>query len=146
MLLEQIDSDLKEALRSKNSVLADTLRMLKSRIKNEEIAKQKEFSDEELQTMVASEIKRRRDSIQAYITGDRKELADKEQQELIYLQKYLPAQLSEQEVSAIINEKLEGKNFTVADFGKAMGAVMPALKGKADGDLVSKLLKTKLNG
>ena len=146
MLLEQIDSDLKEALKSKNSVQADCLRMLKSRIKNEEIAKQKVFSDEELQTIIFSEIKKRKDSVQAFLKGNRKELADKEQQEITYLQKYLPEQFSEEEVAAVINEKLSGQNFTAADFGKAMGLVMPALRGKADGEIVSRLLKAKLNG
>ena len=144
MIKQQIETDLKTAMIAKDQVKTDALRMLKSRIKNEEIAKQKDFSEEELQSIIASEIKRRKDSVQAYITGNRPELAEKEQQEIDALAKYLPEQLSEEQVRAIIEEKLSGQDLSAKDFGKAMGLVMPSLKGRAEGDLVSKLLKEKL--
>ena len=144
MLKKQLDNDLTEALKSKNLQQAGTLRLLKARIKNEEIAAQKEFSDEEILPIISSEVKRRRDSIEAYTDGNRPELAANEALEIETLMRYMPAQFSEAEVSAIIDEALAGKNFTAADFGKAMGAVMPKLKGKADGAVVSKLLKEKL--
>lgn len=145
MIKDQIEADLKNSLRAKDSVQAGTLRMLKSRVKNEEIAKQKDFTDEELQIIVSSEIKKRKDSVQAFTAGGRNDLAEKEQAEMAFLQKYLPEQLSEAEVSAIIDEKMSGQTFTQKDFGKAMGLVMPSLKGKADGDLVSRLVKEKIN-
>lgn len=144
MLKERIENDLKEALKSKDLVAADTLRMLKSRIQNEQIAKQKEISEEDLLVLVSSEIKRRKDSVQAYTSAGRMELAEKEQREISILQKYLPEQFSEQEISKIIDETLSGQNLTQADFGKAMGMLMPKVKGKAPGDVVSKLLKEKL--
>ena len=144
MLKQQIDNDLKEALKNKNALLAGTLRMLKSRVKNEEIAKQKEFDDAEIQTIIGSEIKRRKDSVAAYTLGNRLELAAQEQDEISMLEKYLSEQLSEQEIANIIDQTLEGTDFTSSDFGKAMAAVMPSLKGKADGSVVSKLLKEKL--
>ncbi len=141
MLKEQIETDLKQAMRDKNSVTLDTLRMLRSRIKNEEIAKQKEFGDPEVVDVISSEVKRRRDSIQAYTDGGRAELAQKENDEIVVLQKYLPEQLSEDAVRAIITETLAGQTFAAADFGKAMALLMPKLKGKTDGSLISKLLK-----
>ena len=144
MLKEQIDQNLKEALRSRDAVAADTLRMLKARIKNEEIAKGKEFGDEDIVSVIGSEVKRRKDSVVAYTEGGRPELAQKEQAEIDLLQKYLPEQLSEAEVSAIIDETLAGQSVAAADFGKAMGLLMPKLKGKADGSVISKILKEKL--
>jgi uncharacterized protein YqeY len=145
MLIEQIDSDLKEAMRAREQVTIDALRMLKARITNEGIAQQKEFDDAQLQTIIASEVKRRKDSIEAYESGNRPELAEKEKQEIAALMKYMPEQLSEAEVASIITSKLEGSSFNATDFGKAMALVMPELKGKADGQLVSKILKEKLN-
>ena len=145
MLIEQIDSDLKEAMKAREQVTIDALRMLKARITNEGISQQKEFDDAQLQAIIASEVKRRKDSIEAYESGNRPELAEKEKQEIAALMKYMPEQLSESEVDSIITAKLSGSTFTAADFGKAMALVMPELKGKADGQLVSKILKEKLN-
>ncbi len=145
MLKEQIDSDLKAAMIAKDQVKTDTLRMLKARIKNDEIAKGKEFADEDVVAAIGSEVKRRKDSVQAYTQGGRPELAAKEQSEISILQKYLPEQMSEEEVREIIGQTLAGQNFAAADFGKAMGMLMPKLKGKADGTVISKLLKEKLS-
>ena len=144
MIKDQIEQDLKAAMLAKNQIQLDALRGLRARIKNEEIAKGKTFEDEDVIMIIGSEVKRRKDSVEAYTQGGRPELAEKEQQEITALQKYLPAQLSESEVSAIIDETLAGQNLTAADFGKAMGLLMPKLKGKADGSLISKLLKEKL--
>lgn len=144
MIKDQIEQDLKAAMIAKNQVQLDALRGLRARVKNEEIAKGKEFGDEEVITIIGSEVKRRKDSVEAYTTGGRPELAAKEQQEIDLLQKYLPEQLSEAEVSKIIDETLAGQTLTAADFGKAMGLLMPKLKGKTDGSLISKLLKEKL--
>ena len=145
MLKEQIDADLKAAMVAKESLKLGTLRMLKARIKNEEIAKGKDFDDSEVQTIIASEVKRRKDSAQQYTDGNRPELAMKEQEEIQVLHSYLPEQISEEQVKQIIVECLNGQNFTAADFGKAMGLVMPKLKGKADGAVISKILKEELD-
>lgn len=145
MLKEQIDSDLKSAMVAKEELKLGTLRMLKARIKNEEIAKGKEFGDEEIQTVISSEVKRRKESVEQYTNGGRPELAQKEQDEISVLQKYLPEQMPEEEVRKIISESIAGQTFAPADFGKAMGLVMPKLKGKADGAVISKILKEELN-
>ena len=144
MLKDQIENDLKSAMREKQQLVLDTLRMLRARIKNEEIAKQKEFGDPEVMDIVASEIKRRKDSIEQYSNAGRPELAEKEAQEMKILLGYMPEQMSEDEVRAVIEQTLEGQTFTQAEFGKAMGMVMPKLKGKASGDVISKILKEKL--
>ena len=141
MLKEQIEQDLKTAMKEKRQLELDTLRMLRARIKNEEIAKQTEFGDPEVLDLVSSEIKRRKDSAEQYTQAGRVELAAKEQQEMDVLMKYLPEQLSEAEVRAIITEAVSGQDLGQKDFGKAMGLVMPKLKGKASGDVVSKILK-----
>ncbi len=145
MLKEQIDADLKAAMLAKDQLTLDTLRMLRARVKNEEIAKGKDFSDEEIVSVIGSEVKRRKDSVTAYTEGNRPELAAKEQNEISVLQKYLPEQLSEEEVSKIITDALSGQTFQASDFGKAMALVMPKLKGKAEGSLISKILKEKLS-
>ncbi len=144
MLKNTILEDLKKAMLAKQQTEVDTLRMLKARIMNEEIAKGKEFSDEEIVSIIGSEVKRRRDSVEAYTKGARPELAEKEQSEISVLHRYLPEQLSEEQVVSIIEEALAGQTFAAADFGKAMGLVMPKLKGKADGSVISKILKEKL--
>ena len=141
MLKEQIEQDLKTAMKEKRQLELDTLRMLRARIKNEEIAKQTEFGDPEVLDLVSSEIKRRKDSAEQYTQAGRVELAAKEQQEMDVLMKYLPEQLSEAEVRAIITEAVSGQDLGQKDFGKAMGLVMPKLKGKTSGDVVSKILK-----
>lgn len=145
MLKEQIDADLKAAMHAKDQVTLDTLRMLRARIKNEEIAKGKDFADEEIVSVIGSEVKKRKDSVTAYTEGNRPELAAKEQAEIVVLQKYLPEQISEYEVKKIIEETLSGQTFQASDFGKAMALVMPKLKGRADGSLISKILKEKLS-
>ncbi|MEK7075431.1 MAG: GatB/YqeY domain-containing protein [Patescibacteria group bacterium] len=145
MLKEQIDADLKAAMIAKDQTTLDTLRMLRARIKNEEIAKGKDSTDEDIISILGSEVKKRKDSVTAYTQGNRLELAEKEQSEITVLQKYLPAQLSEQEVTQIITEALAGQTFQASEFGKAMALVMPKLKGKADGSLISKILKEKLS-
>ena len=144
MLKEKIDENLKGAMRSHDELVTGTLRMLKSRIKNEEIAAQHEFSDAEVADVIASEVKRRRDSAGAFTSGNRPELAQQENQEIAVLMAYMPEQLSDEQVGEIVDRELVGKNFTAADFGKAMGAVMPHLKGKTSGDTVSRILKQKL--
>lgn len=144
MTVDDINSDLKDFLRAKNAMAADALRMLKARITNEGIAKQKDLTDGDVQGLIASEVKKRRDSAEAFEQGNRPELAAKEREEIQVLMKYMPTQLSEDEVRAIVAAKLDGQGLSAADFGKAMGLVMPELKGKADGTVVSKILKEQL--
>lgn len=144
MLKEQIDADLKEAQKEKNAIVMGTLRMLKARIKNEEIAKQKEFDDQQVTDIIFSEVKRRKDSFDAYTQGNREDLAAKEQEEIQILHKYLPEQMSEEDVKQEAVKVVSENNFTAADFGKAMGILNAKLKGRAQGSVISKILKEVL--
>lgn len=142
--LQQIETDLKEALKARNQIAADTLRGLKTRFQNAKIAKQKELSEEDLLALVRSESKKRKEASQEYEKGGRKELAEKELKEAEILSKYLPVQLSEDEIKKAIDAALAENNFTASDFGKAMGVLKSKLGPSADGAVLARLLKEKL--
>ena len=96
-------------------------------------------------SVVQKEAKQRRDSIEEFTKAGRQELADKEQKELEILQKYLPEQLSEEEIKKLVDEAISQTGASnISDMGKVMGALMPKIKGKADGSLVSKIVKESL--
>ncbi|EKD56389.1 MAG: hypothetical protein ACD_58C00206G0008 [uncultured bacterium] len=144
-LIEQINEDLIKALKAHDETTSSTLRLLKSAIKNKEIALSKTFQDEEVQDIIAKEIKQRRDSITQFELGERKDLADKEQSELIILQGYQPTQLTESEITKLVDEAIVSSGTTSPrDMGKVMAALIPLTKGKADGSLVSRIVKEKL--
>jgi uncharacterized protein len=144
-LLEQINQDLKEAMKSKEADLTSVLRMLISAIRNKEITLRKdgqaELSDEQVLEVISSEVKKRRDSIEAYISGGRQELADKENSEIKILEKYLPEQMSDEELEKVVKEVIGAGD---ENFGKVMGQVMAKVKGKADGGKVGEMVKKLL--
>jgi uncharacterized protein YqeY len=142
--LEQIETELKEAMKAKNQVVVDTLRGLKVRIQNEKISKMRELTPEDIVSLVKSEIKRRKEAAESFMAGDRKEMGEKELAEAAILEKYMPSQLTEQEISQIIDSIIAEHNFTAADFGKAMGQLKSRVGQSADGSLMAKLLKEKL--
>jgi len=144
-LLEQINQDLKQAMLKKEVEILSTLRMLISAIRNKEITLRKdgeaELSDEQVLEVIASEVKKRRDSIEAYISGGRQELADKENSEIKILEKYLPEQMSDEELEKVVKEVIAAGD---ENFGKVMGQVMVRVKGKADGGKVGEMVKKLL--
>lgn len=145
-LLETITSDLLQAAKNNEPLVRDTLRGLKSSIKNSEIAKGHTLSDDEIVDVLAKEVKQRKESIDSFTNGGRPELAEKEQAEIDILTRYLPEQMGEDEVRAIIDEVLTTTGAsTKQEMGKVMGALMPRLKGKADMSLVSQLVNEKLH-
>ena len=144
-LLQQIDQDLVEAMKSKDETNVSTLRMLKSAIHNWQIANKKEPQDAETMSVIQKEIKSRQDSIEMYQKGGRQELSAKEEGEIKILKKYLPEQMSEGE----IRTKVQGIISSVGakgpqDMGKVMGPVMAELKGRADGATCSRIVKEEL--
>lgn len=148
-LLEQINSDLKDAMRAKEEQKRSVLRMLISAIKDKEISLRKGediiLSEEQVLESVVQEVKKRKDSITSYEDGDRQDLADKEKSEIEMLEKYLPEQLSDEELEKIVNEVVASiGEVSQADFGKVMGQVMPRVKGKADGNQISAIVKKVL--
>lgn len=147
-LKEKIISDLKDAMRSGDTVKRDTLRFLDSAIKNAEIEKKKKetgLNDEEILEVIARSVKQRNDSIKQYIDGGRPELADKEKAELEILMPYLPKQLSEDEIRKVVKEIISSAGtVSASDMGKVMGQAMRKLKGKADGNIVKKIVGEEL--
>ena len=142
--LQQIETDLTAAIKGRNQTAVDTLRGLKTRIQNEKIAKGKELSEDDILALIRNELKRRKEAAQTYQTGGRQELADKELSEAAILEQYLPAQMSEADLSALIDKFLSQNQFTAKDFGAAMGKLKAQVGSSADGALVAKLLKEKL--
>jgi hypothetical protein len=146
-LKEQLDQDLKAAMREKDQLKLDTIRGLKSAIKYREIELMKPLDDAGVLGVVSSEIKRRKDSIEQYRAGNRPDLADKEEAEARILQAYLPAQLSAGELAAKVDAAIARTGAKgPKDMGAVMKALLPEVQGKADGKAVSELVKARLAG
>jgi uncharacterized protein len=147
-LKEKIISDIKDAMRSGDTVKRDTLRFLDSAIKNTEIEKKKRetgLSDEEVLEVIARSVKQRNDSIKQYIDGGRPELAEKEKAELEILKTYMPEQMNEDEIRKAVKEIISSVGtVSASDMGKIMGQAMGKLKGKADGNIVKKIVGEEL--
>lgn len=150
MLKQTIQKDLFQAVKEGDEITRSTLRLLLAGILNKEKEKKyktskEELTDEEIIEIVFSEIKKRKEAIVEYERGGRKDLADKEKAELEVLQKYLPEQLSEQELKKIVKEAIEKVGAKeIKDIGKVMAEIMPKVKGRADGSQVSKIVKELL--
>jgi len=148
--LEQIKADLKEAMRAKEELRLSVLRMMISALRNKEITLRKgedvSLTDEQVLEVITSEVKKRKDSIKSYQDGGRDDLAENEKKEIEILSKYLPEQMTEEELEAVVDDVIKSKseNSTVA-FGAIMGEVMSRVKGKADGSLVTTIVKKKLS-
>jgi uncharacterized protein YqeY len=145
-LREKIPQDLKEALRGKRELELSVLRMLQSSIKNKEIEKQKkELSDEEVIEVVGAEVKKRKEAATEFEKVNRQEAADREKAEIEILMKYMPAQLSEDEIRAKVKKAVaEAGADGIKDLGKVMKIIIPALKGKADGAVVNRIVREEL--
>jgi len=145
MLKQDIEQQAKDALKAGDQLKLSTLRFLLAALQNEEIAKKRELSDEEVVALVQRQVKQHRESIEAFSKGGRSDLASKEEEELKILNTFVPQQLSDDELGKIVQEVIN--SFTESDqknFGKVMGAVMAKVKGKADGGKVSKIVKETL--
>jgi len=146
-LKDQITADMKTYMKEKNSVALDAVRMLRAEIKNTEIDSKTELDDAGVQKVIASAIKKRRDAADQYKDAGRPELADKELKEVEFLSIYMPKQLSEEEVKAIVSEACEGVDTSDRkNFGKVMQTVMAKAQGRADGKIVNQLVKGAFDG
>ncbi len=135
-----------QAMKTKNEAAISAIRLLKTAIMKAETAQtHKEASDEDILQLVTKEIKQRKDSIEQYEKGNRPELAAKEKAEIAVLEKYLPPQMSEEEVKQIIQNAIkETGASSPSNMGKLMGVIMPKVKGKADGGMVNRIVKESL--
>ena len=133
-----LDSDLKEAMRNKDVIKRTVLRTVLSEIRNTEIAKQNTLDDSGIEVVITKQAQQRKDSIEAYITAERHDLVDKETQELNILSSYLPEQMSDGEVREIVKSVIRHVGAeNISDMGKVMGAIMPKVRGRADGKVVN---------
>ncbi|MBI5913034.1 GatB/YqeY domain-containing protein [Candidatus Azambacteria bacterium] len=149
-LYEKILADFKDAFKSGDAVKRGTLAMLKSAIQNKAIEKGTKDTpptDDEVMDVIGSEVKKRRDSVTQFRAAERHELADKEEQELASLMVYLPAQLTEEELSPLVADAvLKAGASSEKDMGKVLGLLSRELKGRADMALVAQIVKKKLLG
>ncbi len=146
-LREQLDADLLEAVRSKDGLKRSALRLIKASVQSEEKSRGKELGDDDVVQVLSREAKRRRESITAFRDGNRPDLVEKEEAELAILTKYLPQQLTEDEVREIARLVIEEVGASgPGERGKVMGRLMPQVKGKADGKMVNQIVGELLAG
>ena len=147
-LKQRINDEMKAALLGGNRFVGDLLRDMKAAILNEEVAKNKRdegLSDEEVEQVLAREVKKRRESATLYRDNDRPELAEKEEQELAIIEQFLPKQLSEEEIQAKVDAKLaEMGEVSPQDMGKVIGALKSELGTSADGATLARIVKTSI--
>ncbi len=146
-LKERITDDMKVAMRAKEVDRLGTIRMLLAAMKQKEVDERVELDDTLVVAIVDKLIKQRKDSVTQFEAGGRQDLADKEKAELLVLEAYLPARLSQEEVNAAVNDIVRELGATgPGDMGKVMGVVKQRLAGKADMGWVSAAVKAALNG
>lgn len=147
MLKDRLMADMKEAMRAREQVRLDTIRMLISALKNEEIALKRGLEEQEEIALLSTQAKRRRESITAFEEGGREEMAAQERAELAVIEMYLPQQLSEEEVREMVAAVIgEVGASGPSDMGRVMGAVMPRLKGRFPGADVRPIVQSLLKG
>lgn len=150
MSKKQLQEELKQAMLAKDAQKTSVLRLLLSALNYYEIQKGGagyEATDEDVLSVIQKEAKQRKDSIEQFTNAERQDLADKEKQELEILQTYLPEQMSENEVRKLVQEAISETGVaSMTDMGKIMAALMPKVKGKADGTFVSQIVKAELSG
>ena len=161
-LKEQIQNNLKLALKERKEIEVMTLRMLIAAVLNKEKAKRaklakeelaekelvekSQLTDEEVIETISSEVKKRRVAVLEFEKGEREDLVEKEKKEIEVLKKYLPEQLSEEEIRKLVKEVIDKVGAAeMKDIGKVMAELMPQLKGRADGNLVGRIVKELLS-
>ena len=145
-LVTQLDNDFKQALKTKDAEKLSILRLVRSAIKNLEIQKQGEASEEDVVEILQREIKQHKESIEAFEKAQRKEEVQRLKQESEFLQTYLPDQLSIEEIKGAVEKAIQETHASnMQDMGKVMGNVMSQVKGRATGDEVGAMVRDLLN-
>ena len=145
-LRERLDEDLKKAMRARDEVGLSVIRMIRSVVKNREIDQKKSLDDAGVADVITSLVKQRRDSIRMFCEAGRDELVAKEEKELALLLGFLPTQLTVEEIGEIVSEAIAATGAVgMKDMGALMKAVIPQVAGRADGSLVSRIVKEKLS-
>ncbi|MEG6585822.1 GatB/YqeY domain-containing protein [Dendrosporobacter sp. 1207_IL3150] len=147
-LKEQLNEDMKQAMKDKEAgkLRLSVIRMVRATIKNVEIDRKKELSEEEVLDVLAKEVKMRRDAMEEFKNANRLDLSEQLEQEIAILMPYLPQQLSEAEVRGLVTEAVAESQATgPKDMGKVMAVLMPKVKGRADGKLVNTIVREILS-
>ncbi|OPH58577.1 aspartyl-tRNA amidotransferase [Paenibacillus ferrarius] len=144
-LSDRLNEDMKQAMKSQDKFKLSVIRMVRSTIKNQEIDLKRALDDNEVLDVLTREIKQRKDSLQEFTKAGRDDLAEGLKAELVILAEYMPQQLSEEEVKAIVQQTIQQIGASSkADMGKVMTALMPQVKGRADGKLINQLVQQLL--
>jgi len=144
-LKEQINEDMKSAMRIKDSARLGAIRLLQSALKQKEVDERVDLNDDDVLVIIDKMLKQRRDSIDAFKKAERNDLVEKEEFEVSVLQEYMPEPLSDNEISNIIDQAIKNLGaLTMKDMGAVMSAVKPELSGKANMADVSQKIKSKL--
>lgn len=144
-MIDQLETDFKQALKDKNEIAVSALRNLKAEIKNTAIEKHRELDEEEVMAVLRKKVKQHKDSIESFKAADRADLLTREEGQMAVLVKYLPQQLSEDEVRSLVKQAVTDLSATPSDFGKVMKEVLTKAGGKTDGSIVSKIVKEELS-
>ena len=146
VMKERILNDLKEAMKQKDKELLSVIRMVKGAIQMDEIAKKRELNDDEVIAIISKQIKTRKESIAEFEKAGRGDLKNQTQSEIDILMRYMPEQMSEEEVLRVIDQAFETVQPTsMKDMGKLMGVITPQVRGKADMGFVNKTIKERLS-
>jgi uncharacterized protein YqeY len=144
-LSQRLDVAFKEALKGKQAVALSTLRMLKSAIRHREVDLKRQVTEDELQAVITTQVKQRREAINEYTKAGRPDLASKEEEELSVLLSFLPPQLSKEELEAVVSRIIkEVGASSPGDLGKVMKSAMAQLAGRADGKAVQEIVRQRL--
>ena len=142
---DRLNVDLKDAMRNKDAIKRTVIRTLLSEIRNAEISAQKDLQEGDIEGVMSKQAQQRKDSIEAFGEAGRQDLVDKETAELNIISEYLPEQMTEVEIEGFIADILKKVDATgPSDMGKVMGALMPLVKGRADGKVVNAMVTAKL--
>lgn len=145
-LVDRLQDDLKAAMKARDKDALSVIRMIRASVKNKEIERGSELGDEEITEVLSRELKQRNDSLHEFKKAGREDLAAKTEREIAILKRYLPEQLSEGSLRQMVKETIEAVDAnTKADMGKVMAALMPKVKGRADGKLVNRLVQEELH-
>ncbi|MES2202361.1 MAG: GatB/YqeY domain-containing protein [candidate division FCPU426 bacterium] len=140
---QDLENALKEAMKARDSVALDSIRAVIAEMKKQDV--KKEWQDAEVHAIIQKAVKQRRDSIESFRSGGRDDLAKGEELQIAVLEKFLPAQMDEAQVTALVDEAMAATGAAGGkDMGKVMGWLMPKVKGKADGSLVNRVVKARL--
>ena len=141
----RLNDDMKQAMRDRDVLRRDVIRYLRSEVKNQEIRDQKELDDAGVIQVLSRQAQQRRDSIEAYRDADRQDLVDKEESELSVIMAYLPQQMTQEEITALVQQVVSEVGASgPEDMGKVMGAIMPQVRGKAEGREVNAIVQQTL--